>query len=189
MPASAWLCRYCDVTGTQGFTHQLQPLVRSQSQHVCFIHGGTLAGAKCTWAHKLFILHLQKKTNHENIVLPKKSVKPHKSSQLPIILPETLSKQFTLVGTKCLLNSQRVLAEALFPEKHCSSRDLRQAHCATSSLTLLVYLSTVPLFCTFYAVLLVSYKCTWSMPEEASGYFYSRSIVLYICRMRLLFRD
>ena len=60
MPASAWLCRYCDMTGTQGFTHQLQPLVRSQSQHVCFIHGGTLAGAKCTWAHKLFILHLQK---------------------------------------------------------------------------------------------------------------------------------
>ena len=42
------------------------------------------------------------------------------SSQL--FCPETLSKQFTLVGTKCLLNSQRVLAEALFPEKLCSSQ-------------------------------------------------------------------
>ena len=30
------------MTGTQGFTHQLQPLVRSQSQHVCFIQAQEL---------------------------------------------------------------------------------------------------------------------------------------------------
>ena len=71
-----------------------------------------------------WIVHITSaKKSREKYSLPKKKCSASQSSQLPIILPETLSKQFTLVGTKCLLNSQRVLAEeALFPEKLCSSQ-------------------------------------------------------------------
>ena len=158
MPASAWLCRYWDMTGTQGFTHQLQPLVRSQSQHVCFIQAVRWPEQN---AHELTncSYYICKKPKSWQYCLAKKVLCLTKVPSSQLFCPETLSKQFTLVGTKCLLNSQRVLAEALFPEKLCSSQPRFTAHCATTSLTLLFYLSTVPLFCTFYAVLLVSYKC------------------------------
>ena len=68
------------------------------------------------------------------------------------------------------------------------SRDLRQAHCATTSLTILVYLSTVHYF-AHSMQFCQSHTNAPSKHEEASGYFYGRSLVLYICRMRLLFRD
>ena len=103
--------------------HTPAPATCSFAESTCLFYPRRYVGrSKMHMSSQIVHITSAKKTNHENIVLPKKSVKPHKSSQLPIILPETLSKQFTLVGTKCLLNSQRVLAEALFPEKHCSSQ-------------------------------------------------------------------
>ena len=103
--------------------HTLAPATCSFAESTCLFYPRRYVGrSKMHMSSQIVHITSAKKTNHENIVLPKKNVKSHKSSQLPIILPETLSKQFTLVGTKCLLNSQRVLAEALFPEKLCSSQ-------------------------------------------------------------------
>ena len=103
--------------------HTPAPATCSFAESTCLFYPRRYVGrSKMHMSSQIVHITSAKKPNHENIVFPKKSVKPHKSSQLPIILPETLSKQFTLVGTKCLLNSQRVLAEALFPEKLCSSQ-------------------------------------------------------------------
>ena len=104
--------------------HTPAPATCSFAESTCLFYPRRYVGrSKMHMSSQIVHITSAKKTNHENIVLPKKNVKSHKSSQLPIILPETLSKQFTLVGTKCLLNSQRVLAEeALFPEKLCSSQ-------------------------------------------------------------------
>ena len=161
MPASAWLCRYCDMTGTQGFTHWLQPLVRSQSQHVCFIHGSTLAGAKCTWAHKLFILHLQN-TKSWKYCLAKNVFSPTKVPSSQLFCPKCSQNSSHLSGRSIcsILNESWQKKLSFLRSFAVLSHNLRQAHCATTSLTILVYLSTIPLFCRFYAVLLVPYKCT-----------------------------
>ena len=141
----------------------------------------TLAPATCSFAESTCLFYPRRYVGRS---------KMHMSSQIVHITSAKNTKSWKYCLAKKLLSFTKVPSSQLFCPKRsqnsshlsgrsvCSilneswqklsflrsfavlSRDLRQAHCATTSLTILVYLSTVPLFCTFYAVLLVSYKCT-----------------------------
>ena len=141
--------------------HTPAPATCSFAESTCLFYPRRYVGrSKMHMSSQIVHITSAKNLNHDNIVLPKKCYASQKFPVPNYFAPKRSQNSSHLSGRSvCSILNESWQKLSFLRSIAVLSRDLRQAHCATTSLTILVHLSTVPLFCRLYAVLLVSYKC------------------------------